>query len=345
MSPIIGSFASGSGFGGKGGKKGFSGLYDFDSVQFDTPSNYYNGPTTAEIRSSATSPTGGDMTWVNDTSYLTTSSGIIYWTVPATGTYQITAWGAQGNPGHTSNNGVVGCWGSRMRGDFNLTEGETIRILVGQYPNVTAIGGGGNYAGGGGGGTYVTRSPHANESAILLIAGGGGGGAHSYGPGGNAPATSSNGSLSANSSNGPAPQSQPGGTGGNGGPAGNQHGGSGGGGFYGNGPNGPSYAGYGGLSYINGGRGGYGSTGYLGTPNGYEYGYGGFGGGSGCDHGGGAGGGYSGGGGGNHFYSGGGGGGSVNNGANQSNHEGASGTNTLGRPASKSGRVLIQWLG
>lgn len=345
MSPIIGSFASGNSFGRKGGGNSFNGLYDFTNVQFDTPRQYYDGPTLTQVRDNLTSPAGTDTDWKNDTNFLQTSAGIIYWTVPATGTYQITAWGAQGNPGHTAQNGVTGCWGSRMRGDFNLTESEIIRILIGQYPEVTGVYGAGQYGGGGGGGTYITKAPHSSTGSILLIAGGGGGGGHSQGPGGNAPSTSSNGNQ-ATGGEGPTPNSVAGGTGGAGGPNGNQHGGAGGAGFANNGNgNTGSYYGQAGLSYTNGGRGGYGSVGYIAAPGGYEYGYGGFGGGGGCDHGGGAGGGYSGGGGGNHFYSGGGGGGSVNNGSSQSNFEGNSGTNVLGRPANKCGRVLIEWVG
>ena len=55
--------------------------------------------------------------------------------------------------------------GARMRGDFDLTEGEKLKILVGQ------MGKGGYAASGGGGGTFVAKS----DNTALIVAGGGGG--------------------------------------------------------------------------------------------------------------------------------------------------------------------------
>jgi hypothetical protein len=206
----------------------------------------------------------------------------VLWTVPETGTYDITAFGAQGG---TSGLGASGGKGAEIGGDFSLTAGEQLSIAVG---GVGGSGGGGD-GGGGGGGSFVTSS-----GLKLVIAGGGGGGANragGFGPG----LIGLNGGYSYN-----------GGTGGFGGGRGGGYnggsgGGGGGGGFLGDGVS---------------GSGGYNGGGGKGFPNSLAggTGYSGGGGGGGAGFGGGGGGGYSGGGGGGFFphaggpYSGGGGG-------------------------------------
>ncbi|GAP95955.1 glycine-rich protein [Leptolyngbya sp. NIES-2104] len=68
------------------------------------------------------------------------------WTVPITGTYTITTFGAQGG----NRVGLPGGLGGRTGADFNLAAGQTISILVGGQ------GGNSNVRGsGGGGGTFV----------------------------------------------------------------------------------------------------------------------------------------------------------------------------------------------
>ena len=52
------------------------------------------------------------------------------------------------------------------RGEFTLTEGTELQILVGQLPQ--------NHNNGAGGVELVTQSPHSAEGDILIIAGGGG---------------------------------------------------------------------------------------------------------------------------------------------------------------------------
>ena len=254
-------------------------LYSFTNVTFGAGASANTGPSLAQVQA-AMSGTPTPSNWNTNSSYLSVTNGIILWTVPATATYRITANGASGNPASTSNRGAT------IRGDFSLTQGEKLRILVGQSPIGT----------GGGGGSYVVKETGSTNSDIYVIAGGGGG--KSGGAGGTAtPANSSNtvsngnGGLAQNSSwNGPA-----------------------GGGFFTNGTVASSTPrGNVGIAFLNGGNGGAATGG----------GTGGFGGGGsgGADSaaGGGAGGGYSGGSGGPDGSSGQG-AGSYPNGSNQSN--------------------------
>src|SRR5690606_30470331 len=128
---------------------------------------------------------------------VTVVGGIQEWTVPYTGTYRIEAAGASA---HMRQGGS----GAKMRGDFQLTAGQVIKILVGQNPQPFD----GNN-GSGAGGTFVIQSPYNTNASILVIAGGGGGGHN----GGNQP--NANGSTS-NSGN-PGTSGAAGGTNGNGG--------------------------------------------------------------------------------------------------------------------------------
>lgn len=104
----------------------------------------------------------------------TTSDATLYngtsqtFTVPQDGIYTIEAWGAGG--GSTST--VAGGSGAWVRGNFSLTAGTILTILVGQH--------GGNdpflKAAGGGGATYIWQS-----STPLIIAAGGGGAGNAAG--------------------------------------------------------------------------------------------------------------------------------------------------------------------
>lgn len=228
---------------------------------------------------------------------VTSSSGIQSWTVPSTKTYRIEVWGAQGG----STGGYSGGLGARMRGDFILTAGQQISVLVGQQGNEAAYSSGGGasgvwifnasqpliIAGGGGGATRVTN-PEAGKSAVITS-----GGVSSYGTGGNS---------------------------GNGGSAGYVHTGGGAGWLTNGGGTYPA------IALKNGAAAGMFDEIYYGTFGGGGVGFGG----------GGGGGGYSGGGGGHYEMSpgvsSGGGGGSYNTGTNPSN---TAGTNT------GHGRVVI----
>ncbi len=89
--------------------------------------------------------------------------GIQYWKAPATAVYRIEAVGAKGA-------GTNGGRGARMIGDFNLTAGQTIAILVGQMGTELIVG---RFDWSGGGGSFVVDSASNNP---LVVAGGGGGG-------------------------------------------------------------------------------------------------------------------------------------------------------------------------
>ena len=279
------------------GGGGGAGLYAFTSATF-TPgaATYRTGPSLTQARAGLTG-TGVDA-WKNDTAFFNTSGGIQLWTVPATGSYTIDCYGAQGGDGAVALDGSSGLAGrgARIRGTFSLTIGETLRLVVGQQGWSQNNGWGG---GTGGGGTFVWRP--ASTAAPLIAAGGGGGG----GFGDDASSGGQTGTT--------------GGTGGRSGGAGGTSGAASGS---------PAICGGG------GGQGWFGGTSYMCAgvftwvalytdPTGYTSGShdangGGFGGGAGSYGGSGGGGGYSGGGSGGWSYAGrGGGGGSYNAGTDQ----------------------------
>ena len=250
---------------------------------------------------------------------VTVSNGIQLWTVPQTGTYNISVSGAEGGLG-AGQNSTAGGLGAVMVGDFDLIAGQVLHILVGQQPT-------GNSSGGGGG-TFVYN---ATTSQPLIIAGGGGGGpgncCGAQQDGGDGVSHTSGTAGRGGYNNGYEPS---GGEDGYGGQAMGNLPSGGGGGFYGDGEElyysgtqgGP------GLSFLNGGTGGYG-----GINDSKSGGFGGGGGAAFCCNpnndyytggAGGGGGGFSGGGGSNGYnnWGSGGGGGSYNSGLNQSNLDG-----------------------
>jgi len=241
------------------------------------------GPTQAQVNAAYTATSLAGL--------VTSSSGIQLWTVPTTGTYRIEAFGAQGGGNNQFGRG------SQIRGDFALTAGQQLKIIVGQQGGLTGSG-----SGSGGGGSFVATS----ANVPLLVAGGGGGQYDGSSALFNAHSVTTN--------NGQATGCTSGGVGGAGGSGCNNSGASGGGGFNTNGTNG-TY-GTGGLAFVNGSNGGnHGSNAVC------VGGFGGGGGTHGSTGGGGGGGGYSGGAGGYHSGNdgSGGGGGSYNNGTNQVN--------------------------
>jgi len=251
--------------------------------------------------------------------FVTVSGGIQQWEVPSNGTYTIIAYGAQGG-------GSVGGKGAKISGEFNLTAGTVLKILVGQK-GLTV-----NKEASGGGGTFVTVSPHNTNASILVVAGGGGGSWDNY--------ASSDGQTGESGNAGCCGTSKgQGGTNGNGGGGQGTCASDGGAGFFTN-NNVLIHCGNGAereaLAYVNGGRGGqnYWCSGAVG----------GFGGGggtarcAGSTYTGGGGGGYSGGGMDypyqNNVPGGAGGGGSKNNGSNTTNIAGNN---------SDHGKVEISW--
>lgn len=281
-------------------------LYAFTNATF-TPGTQV-GKTGPDLATARTGLTGtGTDTWKTNTAYFNTSSGIQLWTVPTSGIYRIEVWGAQGGAG-IGGGGYSGGFGARMRGDFVLTAGVVIKILVGQTGDVSY--------GGGGGMTAVAT----NTNTPLIVAGGGNTTSPWSAVLSHAVTTTSG--LAA--SNGTAA----GGTNGDGGVGGNAL--AGGAGFAGDGGASSCGSTTAPLSFVNGGTGGQ-------TCNSI----GGFGGGAasdGCCQGASAGGGgYSGGGGGNSSSFTGGAGGSYNIGANPDNSAGNTGTAIL----SGNGKAII----
>lgn len=248
------------------------------------------GPTQAQCRSLYST------TWDENDDNFTIVNGIQNWVVPFTGRYYIDAYGAGGA-------GLNAGYGARIADTFDLVQGETIKILVGQTGALYYIYG----SNAGGGGTFVTRTPFNNESSILLIAGGGGGGESVT-----VQQSVSLGSITTSgnpgSGNVSSTEAGAGGTaGGGGGTASAQNGGGGGGGFSGNGTSNTIFNNGGGLSYLNGGTGG--AKGTNGSAVAGGFGGGGAANGNGAGGGSGGGGGYSGGGGADNIYGGTGGGG------------------------------------
>ena len=111
------------------------------------------GPTQAQVNSAYTGTTLAGLVTIN-------TQGIQEWTVPSTGKYSISLAGAKGG-GNNGGKGVL------IYGEFDLTQGQNLKILVGQ------MGGAVGYSGGGGGGSFVWLA--SNTSEPLIAAGGGGG--------------------------------------------------------------------------------------------------------------------------------------------------------------------------
>ena len=286
------------------------------------------GPTLAQIDANYSGTSLEGLVTIN-------TQGIQEWTVPASGTYKIEAWGAKGG-------GVNGGNGAYISGSFSLNFDTNIKIVVGQRgskslqysdPLNTSSGAGG------GGGTFIYKTV---DESPLIVAGGGGGQAQA--------ATGGEGSsdeAATNSIGGKGNAS--GGNNGNGGNGGENIGslstGGGGGGYFSDGADGlliRNPSGKGGKGILNASVGGEFTHSTASYADG-EAGNGGFGGGGSMSDNtgaGGGGGGYNGGGGGNNYESSiwgaGGGGGSYNSGTNQDNQAGVN---------EGHGKVVITWVG
>lgn len=112
------------------------------------------GPTQAQINTAYSATTLAGQVTIN-------TQGIQEWTAPSTGQYSITAVGGKGG-------GTNGGKGARLYGEFTITQGTVLKILVGQQGSSSF-----NTSAGGGGGTFVWNA--SNESTPLIAAGGGGG--------------------------------------------------------------------------------------------------------------------------------------------------------------------------
>ena len=95
----------------------------------------------------------------NLTGNVTLVDGIQHWTIPATATYTIKAYGASGGDNGKDPNWSScpyfcrdGGHGAIIQGDFTLASGTVLKILVGHHPENV------NWLNGGGGGTFVVLS-------------------------------------------------------------------------------------------------------------------------------------------------------------------------------------------
>jgi len=275
-----------------------------------------NGPTQAQVNSAYTATTLAGAVTIS-------GSGVQLWTVPTTGNYRIQAIGAGGG-------GTKGGNGASMTGEFSLTSGAVLKVVVGQ----TGVGvSDGNSRSGGGGGSYV-----ATNANSPLIVGGGGGGAALTGTGWNP-------SFGGDGSTNPSPGLTSGGSSGTG-ESGCGGKGQGGAGFNSNGSgsvttNANGVAVSPAQAFVNGSIGGTGGSDQCSNTIGGMA-FGGFGGGGGGGNGGGGGGGYFGGTGGDNQaptgqYDSGDGGGSFNSGSNQ--------TNQVASNRNQNGSVTITSLG
>lgn len=150
-----------------------SALYAFSTFTFTVAGKTgYTGPTLAECLSSYDTAT---YSWLNNTSYFNVTNGTQQWTCPSSGTYRITALGANG--GHSYGSMSRGS-GARIIADISLSVGTIYNIIVGQAGQP-----GGGSGGAGGGATWMFTG-NVGTGSLVICAGGGGGTGHDYGNGG-----------------------------------------------------------------------------------------------------------------------------------------------------------------
>jgi hypothetical protein len=142
----------------------FTGGLEVNAVVTDTKT--FNATNTGYLGSNTNNSNG------NLDGSVSVNGGIYYWTVPHNGTYTIDTYGAQGGSSSNSSYPYAGGLGARMKGDFILTAGTVLKILVGQQAVSTGTSA---YCMSGGGGTFVSTS----DNSPLVVAGGGGGSSNS----------------------------------------------------------------------------------------------------------------------------------------------------------------------
>ena len=154
-------------------------LYEFTSHTFTTCGAMGRfGPTFSQMKSGYSGTS-----WVNNVDFFNSDiKGYQQWTVPQTGKYKIKAYGAKGGISGIGNDDKRGL-GAWTQGDFNLTKGTKLTIIVGQrgqkstkhYPQYP------ENCGGGGGATWVLKYEEetgAVDRNLYCVAGGGGGELH-----------------------------------------------------------------------------------------------------------------------------------------------------------------------
>lgn len=277
-------------------------LFDFSTFTFTTAGvTGRTGPTLANCQTAY-----AGQPWLTNYFSMTTQ-GYQRWTVPATGKYIIQASGSRAGKHTTATLTYTSGLGAIVKGTVQLTAGDVLEIICGQYLDSANGQTSGYYGFGGGGGTFVNN---VTTSALLLAAGGGGGASFYSSAGTPTGYSGENGRTTTAGGPGGVPASGVGGTNGNGGgiytTQSNIYKGGAGGGWLGDGRNGDNTIppvngganyGWGGYGYAGGFIGGnYGTT--WSNPSTFPSTYGGFGGAGGGNGiiNGGAGGGYSGGG-------------------------------------------------
>lgn len=145
---------------------------DDDDSDKAHPSECWSGP--REFTNCGVSGVNGPSQSACDTAYSGESieeddieviGGKQKWVVPFTGTFEIEAWGAGGGKSTYSYYTTGRSKGARMRGDFELEEGDVVWVAVGHQGKDAYFGSGG------GGASWVVN----DDDDALLVAGGGGG--------------------------------------------------------------------------------------------------------------------------------------------------------------------------
>ena len=146
-----------------------------------------NGPTLAQLKTAYAAKT-----WEQESAYLNVSTqGFQQFAICHAGTYEITAYGANGGSGSTAGGGGKG---ANAKGTFTLTNGQKLTIVVGQ-PGAWNGQSSGSYAGGGGGGSFVFSGTSISTDSVLVAAGGGAGKLGNYSGAFDATSTTLNASL------------------------------------------------------------------------------------------------------------------------------------------------------
>jgi hypothetical protein len=146
-----------------------------------------NGPTLSQLKTAYAAKT-----WEQESAYLNVSTnGFQQFAICHAGTYEITAYGANGGSGSTAGGGGKG---ANAKGTFTFTNGQKLTIVVGQ-PGAWNGQSGGSYAGGGGGGSFVFSGTSISTDSVLVAAGGGAGKLGNSSSGYDATSTTLNASL------------------------------------------------------------------------------------------------------------------------------------------------------
>ena len=147
-----------------------------------------NGPTLAQLKTAYAAKT-----WEQESAYLNVSTqGFQQFAICHAGTYEITAYGANGGSPVSAGGGGKG---AIANGTFTFTNGQKLTIVVGQPGARSNTNNGDRDAGGGGGGSFVFSGTSISTDSVLVAAGGGAGKLGSNAAGFDATSTTLNASL------------------------------------------------------------------------------------------------------------------------------------------------------